>query len=207
MTKLSSNDTGSTTCVAASSSRLKQTLDGPTCYKASWLPSGTKFKSNSSPTTIPSSNWTAENGQGQFGHASSFLLFGPLCKNNVTSEMPTDTDGPKNKTMASDVPISTSIIALHKKASDMLAADRDVLGDVPPERLTHHPAGLERWVKQTKAKVQRSKAAALASIHRTHERLTHYFRYRPKKKHGIAPVTADTIRTQYEKDLEQPGPV
>jgi hypothetical protein len=55
--------------------------------------------------------------------------------------------------------IFTSITALHKEAPDMLAADRDILGDAPPERLTQHPAGLEHWVKETKAIVKQSKAA------------------------------------------------
>jgi hypothetical protein len=60
--------------------------------------------------------------------------------------------------------ILTSIIDLRKKAPAMLATDREVLGDAPPERLTRHPAGLERWVKQTKAIVQRSKADAIDAI-------------------------------------------
>jgi hypothetical protein len=89
----------------------------------------------------------------------------------------------------------------------MLAADRKVLGDAPRERLTRHPAGLERWVKQTKAIVQRSKADATDAIQQTHEQFTHYFRYRHKKKPGIGPAPIDTTLNQQEKDSEQPGPV
>ena len=45
-----------------------------------------------------------------------------------------------------------------------------------------NPTCLKLWAKCTRTIVNRSKADASTAIHRTHERLTHYFRYRRKKK-------------------------
>jgi hypothetical protein len=95
----------------------------------------------------------------------------------------------------------TSIHALHTDAPNMLATYRAVLAEPTTLKLQRHPGPLELWLKQTQAIVTRSKADATAAIHRTHERLTSYFRYRRLKKPDTKPTTTN------EKDSEKPGPV
>ena len=127
----------------------------------------------------------------------------------------------------------TSITALHNDAPLMLANDRAILDAEPiPEETVQNPARLEHWVRQTRIIVNKSKADATAVIHRTHERLTHYFRYRFKKKSAtpataplsttttpstsqstpISPSTPTTqsnpsTQTTNETDSEKPGPI
>jgi hypothetical protein len=111
----------------------------------------------------------------------------------------------------------TAITALHQDAPLMLATDRDVLDAEPiPVETVQNPARLELWVRRTRTIATRSKADATAAIHRTHERLTHYFKHRRKKKTApiatAAPQTTtqhQTTRTQNtnETDSEKPGPI
>jgi hypothetical protein len=120
----------------------------------------------------------------------------------------------------------TAITALHQDAPLMLATDRAVLDAEPiPVETVQNPARLELWVHRTRTIATRSKADATAAIHRTHERLTHYFKYRRKKKptpvataapptptqHPTThtPTTQQTTSTQNtnETDSEKPGPI
>jgi hypothetical protein len=126
----------------------------------------------------------------------------------------------------------TSITALHNDAPLMLATDRAILDAEPiPVESVQNPARLEHWVRQTRTIVTRSKADATAAIHRTHERLTHYFKYLRLKKTATPTIahlppqttsrthttpnthtTPDTqpntsTHTTNEKDSEKPGPI
>jgi hypothetical protein len=106
-----------------------------------------------------------------------------------------------------------SITALHRETPHMLASDRDILARPIPAKI-RHPATLELWLKHTRDIVNRSTADATATIHRTHERLQHYFQYRRKKKNppalsqpGATPNTIHITQPQNEKYSEKPGPI
>lgn len=59
----------------------------------------------------------------------------------------------------------------------MLAADRDILAELPLQKNQQHPTGLKLWLKCIKAIVNRRKNNATAEVHRTHERLQQFFRF------------------------------
>ena len=105
----------------------------------------------------------------------------------------------------------TSITALHNDAPLMLAADRDILASPIPANNLRNPTRLELWAKRTCTTVNRSKADATTVVHRTHERLTHYFRYRRKKKTATPtqpsthPISSTTAHQPHETDLERAG--
>jgi hypothetical protein len=75
-----------------------------------------------------------------------------------------------------------SLTALYNDAPLMLAADRAILAEPLTDKIKQHPSRLSMWLQRTRAIVTRSKADAQAELHRTQERLTHFFRYRRKKK-------------------------
>jgi hypothetical protein len=81
----------------------------------------------------------------------------------------------------------------------MLATDRDVLDAEPiPVETVQNPSRLELWVHRTRTVATWSKADATAAIHRTHERLTHYFKHRRKKKTAPVGTAAPQTTTQHQ---------
>jgi hypothetical protein len=104
-----------------------------------------------------------------------------------------------------------SITDLHLIAPHMLAADRDILAEPLQDKLQQHPSRLELWLTHTRAIINHSKADATAMLHRTHERLTHYFQYRRKKKitamssQPVAPRPTNITPNTNETDSANPG--
>ena len=108
----------------------------------------------------------------------------------------------------------TSITALHNNAPLMLADNRDILAAPIPANDLRNPTCLELWAtKRTCTIVNRSKVDATTAIHRNHEQLTSYFRYRQKKKSATPPqpsthpISSTTTHQTHETDLERPGPI